>query len=80
MTDRPNRIPIIQRSKRRLPEAANQTPTLNDTPDVDQGRNRHHSPKLNRDALVGVLLWLLGWPAVVFLIGFVAGVAKGLGS
>jgi hypothetical protein len=78
--ERPNRTPIIQRSKRRLPEAANEAPTLNDTPAVGQGRNDHHSPKLNRAALAGVLLYLLGWPAVVFLIGFVAGIAKGLSS
>jgi len=78
--ERPNRMPIIQRSKRRLPEAANEAPTLNDTPAVGQGRNSHHNPKLNRAALTGVLLYMLGWPAVVFLIGFVAGVARGLSS
>lgn len=34
---------------------------INDTPHVGQGRNRHHSPRLNRDTAIGLGLVLLPW-------------------
>ena len=32
-----------------------------DDPGIGQGRNEHHDPKLNRDALMGVLLVFAPW-------------------
>lgn len=34
---------------------------INDTPHVDQGRNRYHSPRINRNALIGIGLALVPW-------------------
>lgn len=47
-------------------------------PGIGQGRNEHHNPKANRDALKALAIVVLPWVAIALLVWLVRSWAQGV--